>query len=229
MSEVEQWCLERDGVRHAVAITPTGVGRLVVWTVDGTLVAERTTVEDRIVLDGSTHGAIALRLPRMGGPARRVSWWSTDEEMGAAVAARVGLGGVDLDAEAGTAAAKREAWIRAHPRRYALQRVALRTAAVIAPVVLAWLFARVAIPQIPWPQITLPSIPWPDIPWPDIPWPQIPWPDYSLPEIPEWLRRLLRLAGYVWPIVLAALLARSEVTRRRRQDAAKEAERRADS
>lgn len=229
MTEVERWSLARGGVRHVVEITATGVGRRVAWSVDEVPVAERTTVDDRVVLDGSTHGAIAVRLARLRGPARRVTWWCSDEEAGALVAANLGLGGVDLDAEAGTAAAEREAWIRAHPTRYALQRVAIRTAAVLAPVLLAWLVAKVVVPQIPWPDIPwpdipLPQVPWPDIPWPQIPWPQIAWPDWTLPEVPERLRRVLRVAGYVWPVVLAAVLARSEITRRRRQDADKAAE-----
>lgn len=53
----------------------------------------------------------------------------------------------------------------------------------------------------------------PDLP--DLPWPDIPWPDLRLPD---WVRWLLDEAKYVWPVVLAYVLARAEINRRRKQD-----------
>lgn len=228
MESDERWYLDRDGSRHWVRIAMAGgLGRRVTWTLEGRPVTERTTHEDRVVLDGGEHGAVAVRLPLVHGPARRVTWWPADEDLGAVVAATTGLGGVDLDPAAGSAAAEREAWIREHPRGYTLRQVGTRSAVVLATAVLAWLLTQVVVPAVPWPEIRLPRIPWPVIPWPEIPWPEIPWPeirwpDWSPPPVPDWLRELLRYAQFIWPVVLAAVLARAEIRRRRRQDAAKQ-------
>ncbi|QDH10688.1 hypothetical protein FE634_21465 [Nocardioides dongxiaopingii] len=89
------------------------------------------------------------------------------------------------------------------------------------PILLGLLAVRLAV-RVPWPD--LPSIPWPDlpslpspdlpgVPWPDLP--SVPWPDWTLPG---WLAWLLDRARYVWPVVLAYVLARREIRRRRVQD-----------
>ena len=223
MSETERWLLEHEGATHVVEIVPSGVGRRVTWTIDGEAVTAKTGHDDRVILDGGTHGALAVRMPALIGPARRVTWWSGGQTVGAVAAATVGLGGLDLDPEPGSAAAQREDWIRAHPRRYAARRIGTRTAGLVAFIVATWLLTQVVLPAVPWPSWQLPSIPWPRIPWPQIPWPSIPWPNWSLPPVPEWLRTVARYAQFVWPVVLAAVLVRAELRRRRDQDERKRA------
>lgn len=218
MSETERWLLQHEGAEHVVEIVPSGVGRRVTWAIDGEEVAAKTGHDDRIVLDGGMHGALAVRMPALLGPARRVTWWSSGQGVAAVAAAAVGIGGLDLDPEPGSAAARREAWIRAHPRRYAARRIGTRTAGLVAVIVATWLLTQVVVPAIPWPDWRLPEIPWPQVPWPQIAWPSPPWPDWSLPTIPEWLRTIARYTQFLWPVVLAAVLTRAELRRRRDQD-----------
>ena len=229
MSIPERWTLVHDGVEHAVSIVATATSRTVTWTVDDTEVTARTSLDGTLILDGEDHGAVRVRSSALG-RTRRVTWWSSDARAGAVATAAAGLGGTDLDPEPGSRAAEREAWIRAHPTAYALRRTAVATVKVAVPVLLAWLLARVALPAIPWPDWSLPAIPWPDIRLPRIPWPDIPWPDISWPAIPwpaipwpswslpAWLEPVRRAAPFVVPVLVAALLARGEVRRRRAQD-----------
>jgi hypothetical protein len=59
--------------------------------------------------------------------------------------------------------------------------------------------------------VHLPNLPLPDLPdLPSIPWPGL--------ELPGWVREVLDKAKYVWPVVLAYVLARAEIRRRRKQD-----------
>ena len=78
---------------------------------------------------------------------------------------------------------------------------------------------RLAV-DIPWPHLPLPNLPdLPEIPWPDLP--SVPLPDLpDLPDVqvPDWLRWILDKAKYVWPVVIAYVLARGEIRRRREQD-----------
>ena len=219
MSTPERWTLVHDGVEHAVSIAAGATSRTVIWTVDDVEVASRTSLDDTLILDGEDHGAVRVRSSLLG-RTRRVTWWSSEARVGAVAAAAAGLGGTDLDPAPGSRAAEREAWIRAHPTAYALRRTAAATVKVAVPVLLAWLLARVALPAVRWPDWSLPDIPWPDIrlpriPWPDISWPAIPWPSWSLPA---WLEPVRRAAPFVVPVLVAALLARGEVRRRRAQD-----------
>jgi hypothetical protein len=88
-------------------------------------------------------------------------------------------------------------------------------AKIVVPIILAALAARLAF-ALPLPDWDLPRIPWPDlpsIPRPDLP--SIPWPDWSMPG---WLAWLLAKVQYVWPLLLAYVLARGEIRRRRQQD-----------
>lgn len=209
----ERWLLTSDGHEHRVEITEVGLRRRIAWLVDGTEVATKTTSDERIVLDGGEVGAVGVRLPQFTGPARRVTWYSPDTELGAVVAAQTGVGGTDLDPEPGSKAAAREAWIRAHPNLHAARRTGAAVLGVVLPLLALWLLARISWPAIPWPDWDLPSIPWPD--W-DLP--SIPWPDWDLPELPAWVRELLDKAQYVVPVVVAFALARAEVRRRRAQD-----------
>ena len=84
---------------------------------------------------------------------------------------------------------------------------------VLLPLVLVGLLGRVVI-DIPWPDIDWPDLP--AIPWPDITWPSIQWPDWQLPA---WLRWVLDHAKYIVPVVVASVLAKREVGRRRNHDA----------
>lgn len=119
----------------------------------------------------------------------------------------------------------REQRIREHPSRHAAIATAGGVAKVVLPLLVGLLAVRfvVNLPwpswDIPWPDIDLPRIPWPQIPWPDITWPSIDLPDW---QVPEWVRWIAERLRYVWPVVLAFVLARAEINRRRKQDALKE-------
>ena len=129
----ERWRLDHDGREHVVEIADRGLRRSITWLVDGAEVASRRTTEERIVLDGGEPGAVGVRLPTFVGPARRVTWYPPGGELGAAAAAQVGLGGVDLDPEPGSTAAAREAWILAHPYRHATRRTGAAVLGVLLP------------------------------------------------------------------------------------------------
>jgi hypothetical protein len=118
-----------------------------------------------------------------------------------------GLGGIDLEPAAGSTAARSEEQVRAHPRRYAAIKTTSGIATVLVSIVLATLLARWAI-SLPLPDWNLPDLPRPDLP-------DLPLPDWSLPG---WLRSILNHAGYVVPIIVALVLARAEIRRRKKQD-----------
>ena len=219
MGETERWRLHDGEREHVVEITEAGLARRLTWLVDGEEVATKKTSEDRAVLDGEGVGAVGVRLPRLTGPARRVTLFEDEAR------AHTGLGGTDLDPEPGTRAAAREEWIRAHPHQHTARRTAVAVAGVVGPLLLFWLLSRIVV-AVPWPDVDLPSIPWPDlpgIPWPDLP--AIPWPDVDLPsipwpDVPDWVETAAKLVG---PVLLAFLLARGEVRRRHQQDERKRA------
>jgi hypothetical protein len=226
----ERWSLVADGRSHVVEISDAGFSHRVVWLVDGEQVASRKAGEERLRItpddDVQGLGALALRFPSLVGPTRRVTWYGGSGDLDAAAEAAIGLGGLDFEPEPGSAPARREARIREHPRRYAATQTAAGVAKVVGPLLLIFLLSKLALsvdwpdlPHIPWPD--LPRIPWPDIAWPSIPWPDIRWPDWSLPALPEWVREVLDKLKYVWPVILAFVLARAEVDRRRKQDALK--------
>jgi hypothetical protein len=221
----ERWSLVADGRSHVVEISDAGFSRRVVWLVDDKQVASRKAGEERLRItpddDIQGLGALALRFPSLVGPTRRVIWYGGSDDLDAAAEAAIGLGGLDFEPEPGSAPARREARIREHPRRYAATQTAAGVAKVVVPLLLIFLMSKLAL-SVDWPD--LPRIPWPDlprIPWPDIAWPSIPWPDWSLPALPEWMREVLGKLKYVWPVILAFVLARAEVDRRRKQDALK--------
>lgn len=214
------WRTTSDGCEHVVAIVDAGLQRRMTWTAGGAEVASRTTSDDRVVLDGGDRGAIGVRLPTFVGPARRVTWWGPDVRPGALAAARLGIGGLDLAPDAGSRAAARETWIRAHPRLHTARRAAGAAAGVVLPAVLLWLVGQVVLPAVPWPDWDLPTLP--TLPWPDVDLPAVPWPDVDLPAldvtVPGWVRTVADHATYVWPVLVAVVLARGEVRRRRAQD-----------
>jgi hypothetical protein len=210
----ERWHLVHDGHEHVVQIVDTGLRRAVTWLLDGAPIGDKRTSDKRVVIDGGEYGAVGVRLPEFVGPARRVTWYGADSELGAKAAAHTGLGGIDLVPEPGSRAEARESWIRAHPRLYVVRRVATALTGVLLSLLMVWLLTRI---HIPWPNI---SIPWPDWRLPSIPWPNvsIPWPDWELPDVPLWIRELLGKVKYVWPVLLALGIAQAEVKRRKQQD-----------
>lgn len=198
---VQVWRLTDDGRDHRVEADP-GMSRRIRWYVDDELVAERKAMEDRVRLS-SPAGELEVRFSGLGAPRR----------------ATLGTfpGGTDLVPDPGSKADAYEQRVREHPTRYAVIATVGGVARVVVPILLAVLAARFALsldlprPNLPLPD--LPSIPAPDLP--TIPWPSIPWPDWSLPG---WVGEVLDKAKYVWPVVLAFVLARAEIRRRKQQD-----------
>jgi len=153
-------------------------------------------------------------LPTLG-KARRATWFAADED----AQALAGLGGIDLVPEPGSAAAAYEDRVRLHPTRYAAIATAGGIAKVVVPLLLGLVAIRFAV-NIPWPDVPLPDLPdLPEVPWPEIPWPDLPRPDFPDLSLPGWVRWLLDKAKYVWPVLLAYVVARAEIKRRRKQDA----------
>jgi hypothetical protein len=212
MGTTEHWHLAEDGREHAVAVEQGALTREVVWTRDGVELARKKTSDETIVLSPKGQDqALRLKFP-MTGPARRVTLHGSEAE------AHTGLGGTDLEPEAGSRAARRAEWIGRHPHLHTARQTALAAAGVGVPVLLVWLLSMVPWPSlgIPWPD--LPSIPWPDlpsIPWPDISLPAIPWPDLGLPSLPAWTEPVRKL---VVPVLIAFFIARGEVKRRRKAE-----------
>jgi hypothetical protein len=215
MGATERWHLVADDAEHVVAVEQGALTRQVVWTRDDREVGRTKTSDETIVL--SPDGADAAVRLKFGlvGPARRVTLHGSEAE------AHTGLGGTDLEPEAGSKAAQRAEWIGAHPHLHTARQTALAAAGVGVPILLVWLLTLVPWPSIdiPWPSIDLPSIPWPSIPWPSIPWPDvklpsIPWPD--LPSLPAWTEPVRKFAI---PILIAFFIARGEVNRRRKAEA----------
>jgi len=221
----QAWDLATAEGRHRVEVRGS-VNRQVTWLHDGVVVARKKSMEDKIRVkpgDGLDEderaripadlGMVGVLFTRLGRP-RRATLYAADQA--SELTSLTGLGGIDLDPEPGSRAAAYEEKVLAHPRRYAAIQTAGGVAVVLVPILLAALLARVAV-SIPWPDWDLPSVPLPDwdlpsIPWPDLP--SIPWPDWSLPG---WLAWVLDNASFVWPVVLAYVLARGEVRRRRQQ------------
>jgi len=212
----QTWELVIDGRAHLVEVHGS-VNRRIEWYVDGELVGTEKSSEDRIQVksDGERDlGSIGVFFSGLGRP-RRATYFDAGQQ--GDLKALAGVGGLDLVPEEGSKAAAYEDRVRAHPTSYALLAAGGGVAKVVVPILLALLVARFAV-SIPWPDWNLPSIPTPDlpsIPWPDIPWPSIPWPDVSVPGWVEWV---LDKVKYVWPIVLAIVIARTEIQRRRKQD-----------
>ena len=192
MSAADQvWTLEQEGRHHRVEASGSA-SHQVRWLVDGELVADKKAWEEKLTVEGKELGRVVVRFSVFG-KARRATLHGPDEE----AQSLAGLGGVDLVPEPGSAAAAYEDGLRLHPTRYA----ALATAGGVAKVVVPLLFGLLAI------RFAI-AIRWPDIPFPDLP-------DVGVPDRVRWL---LDKVKYVWPIVLAYVIARAEIRRRRKQD-----------
>ena len=212
MADDQVWTLEHEGRVHRVTASG-GTSHQVRWWADGELLAEKKAWEDKLTLEAPGH-QLRVVFSGLGAP-RRATLYDADED----AQALTGLGGVDLVPEPGSRAAAYEDRVREHPTRYALIATAGGVAKVVVPLLLGLLAVRFAV-RIPWPDLPLPDLSdlpdLPSVPWPDVPWPNPPdLPDISLPS---WLRWLLDKAQYVWPVVLAYVLARGEIKRRRAQD-----------
>ena len=218
-SGTQRYDLAVGGHEHRVEVEGT-VSRTIRWYVDGELVATATSAEDKPVLEAepARDEAVGLAFGVLGHP-QRVTLFQANGDVPARARAVLGTGGIDLDPEPGSPAARREARIREHPWRHAAVATAGGVAKVVVPLLLGLLVVRLAL-ALPWPEW---DVPWPDIDLPSVPWPDVPWPDIDLPswEPPGWVRWLADKLGYVWPILLAFFLARGEIRRRRKQDALK--------
>lgn len=214
MPTEQVWTLEHDGRSHRVEASGSGAHR-VCWYVDGEPVAEQRSWEEKATLtpgpDASDLGRVVVRFSTLGKPRRATLHGAGEDAQSLA-----GLGGIDLVPEDGSSAAAYEERVRLHPTRYAVIATAAGVAKVVVPLLLGLLAVRFAV-TLPFPRLPgLPDLPdLPRIPWPDLPFPDIGPPELSLPG---WLRWLLDKAKYVWPIVLAYVLARAEIRRRRTQD-----------
>jgi hypothetical protein len=209
----QRFHLTSGGRVHRVEVAEGGLRKHARWFVDETLVAEKRTGEDRFRLSSEEHGVLAVRCSALGKP-RRATWYEPSED--AEAIALTGLGGVDLVPEPGSPAAAYEQRVRDHPRRHVALATAGGVAKVVVPLVLFYLLAQLAF-SLPLPDLPRPDLP--DLPWPNLPnLPDIPWPDLPDWELPGWVRWTLDKAKYVGPVVLAIVLARGEIHRRRKQD-----------
>jgi hypothetical protein len=197
------WTSTVGGRAHRVE-ADEGFTRQLRWYVDDELVAEKRSTSEKVRLDGPA-GRVEVRFSTLGAP-RRATVHSGS--------AAFGEQGLDLAPEPGSKAARREEAVRAHPERYALTQTVGGVAKVVVPIVLTVLFARFAF-SLPLPRPDLPSLPRPDLP--SLPLPDLP--DWSAPG---WVEAVLNVAHYVWPVVLAYVIARGEIKRRRRQDERRE-------
>ena len=144
----ERWSLVADGRSHVVEISVVGFSRRVLGLVDGKQVASRKAGEERLRItpddDVQGLGALALRFPSLVGPTRRVTWYGGSDDLDAAAEAAIGLGGLDLEPEPGSAPARREARIRLHPRMYAATETAAGVAKVVLPLLPIFLMSKLS-------------------------------------------------------------------------------------
>lgn len=202
------WEHDIRGRTHRVEASGS-VNHRVRWWVDGVEVASKTSTQEKIRLRAVDQELLVIH-STMGTPHRAT------------------VAGIDLTPHPGSRAAAFEQRVLDHPNRYAALAGLSGVGKVVVPIVvtalvgLVWRLVRPLLPD-------LPAIPWPDlpdlpaIPWPDLP--SIPWPD--LPDVhpPGWLAWLLDNSHYVVPVVIALVLARREIKRRRTQDAVRRAAR----
>lgn len=173
-----------------------GFRRTVRWYVDDELAAERTSADEKIRL-ASAAGNLEVRFSALGRP-RRATLLDDD---------------LDLAPDPGSPAAEHEEKVRAHPNRYAAIATVVGVAKVVLPVLATLLLARLTLPHL---SLDLPTPDLPSLPLPDLP--SLPLPDLPDVTLPEQVRWVLENSKYAWPVVLAFVLARAEITRRRRQD-----------
>ena len=203
------WTLDHEGHEHRV-VAGRNASHLVQWYVDGDLRAERKTMSDKVTLAAADGPAkLLVYYSGLGAPRRATLYPDGD-----AARRSSGWAGIDLIPEPGSSAEQYDDKLRAHPNRYAGLAALGGAAKVLVPILLTFVVVHIAI-NIAWPQIPfpdLPSVPWPDIPAPDLP-------DWQVPDRVWWV---LDKAKYVWPVVVAYVIARAEI--KRRQDRTREPE-----
>lgn len=205
------WSLDRGGHSHRLSVWGT-IRRRFEWAVDGTVVAARSSPNERVELNADGHGVVTVRFSALGSPRRATLFSEAD---GGVATSKIGIGGEDFVPEPGSPAARFEQRLIDHPRLYPVIEAIGSGGGILAGLagaaLVAWLASLIDwpdLPDIPWPDINVPSIPWPELP-------SIPWPDVTLPA---WLRWLMDQLKYVIPIVVAYVLGRREVRRRHRRD-----------
>lgn len=213
--KVQIWSRTISGHTHHLEVTGEIIRRFV-WSVDGEGVVSRKTADDRARLESKAHGSLLVIHSGLGTP-RRATYFAPGEDL----AGMAGIGGVDLTPEPGSRAAAYERRVIDHPKRYALIETLGGAAGVVggivAAMVVAWIIARISLPDIDLPLPNLPDLPGLPIPdLPSIPWPSIPWPDLPNVQLPEWVEWVANHLKYVWPVVLAFVLAQGEIKRRRK-------------
>ncbi|WP_406035922.1 hypothetical protein OG801_12395 [Nocardioides sp. NBC_00163] len=213
--KVQIWSRTISGHAHHLEVTGEIIRRFV-WTVDGEEILTKKTSDDRARLESKEHGSLLVIHSGLGTP-RRATYFEPGEDL----AGMAGIGGTDLTPEPGSRAAAYEQRVIDHPKRYALIETLGGAAGVVggivAAMIVAWIVARISLPDIDLPLPNLPDLP--DLPLPDlpsIPWPSIPWPDLPNVQVPEWVKWVANHLKYVWPIVLAFVLAQGEIKRRRK-------------
>lgn len=213
--KVQIWSRTISGSTHRLEVTGEII-RTFVWTVDGEEVLTRKTSDDRARLESKEHGSLLVIHSGLGTP-RRATYFTPEEGL----AGLTGVGGVDLTPETGSRAAAYERRVIEHPKRYALIEtlggVGGVIAGIVGAIVVAWILARISLPDIDLPLPDLPDLP--DLPLPDlpsIPWPAIPWPDLPNVQVPEWVKWVANHLKYIWPVILAFVLAQAEIKRRRK-------------
>ncbi len=197
----------RSGRRYELRVSDAGLRNRVELRRDGELIAEKRG-DERINLEADSGERLEVRLTLFG-RVRRATLY-------------VDGVGLDMDAEPGTRAARRQNWERAHPRLAAARHVAEGVASVLVAVlgvgallgaILDDLLAPVEalidklVGWIPWPRIGLPSIALPSIDLPDLP---------SVSP-PGWIVAILDTAEYWGPIAAGIALAIWELRRQKRQ------------
>jgi hypothetical protein len=213
----QRWSLILHGQSHRVEVEGS-VMRTTRWYIDDDLVATKRSGKGTVLLGSASMTGCAIEL-ELG--VLRSAWRATvfEGEDHAVVKELVATGteGVDLEPEQGSPAARREQHIREHTWRHTTIAAAVGVMRVIAPLVMGLLVVRFAL-TLPWPQW---SVAWPHLDMPRIPLPDIPWPGVHLPnwEPPQWARLVARTMRYGWPVLLALVVARIEIDRRREQDA----------
>ena len=214
MAATQVWELTQDGRRHELTASDHGLSRRLEWRIDDELVVERKTSDEKVRLSHEDH-ALDVRFSLLGRGRRATLHTAADGES-ARAKAELGVGGTDLVPASGSPAAKHEQWVRDHPRLHTLRATLGGAAGIAVGIAVTWLLAQLVfsldLPSIPLPD--LPDLPLPDLP--SIPWPDVPWPDWSLPG---WAQEVLDVLKLAFPVVLAFVLARAEIRRRRKQDA----------
>jgi hypothetical protein len=119
-----------------------------------------------------------------------------------------------FDGPPGSPAARRFALQQSRPALYAARHVAFAIARVLATVAgvgaivnaaIDWIFAL--FPHVELPHVDLPDIDLPDINWPHIDPPHI--------DLPGWVKAVLSTDPYWVPVIVAVVIARRELRRRR--------------